>query len=401
MRNRTAMMVTAILAATIAMHLASAVLVVLGRNVTTPGDKDTNLAAVGFLLAFIAFPVIGYLIVSRRPGNGIGWLFLLIGVGFAISNFSATYADYAVFGDPGSLPGGVWAGWVTSWTDPLAFVSIMLLFLLFPDGALLTRRWRPVLWLALTFGVSALIWNALKPGKIFSDTMPFDNPAGIGWLAEHVGFLDQIIFLGFAAGVVLSVTSAVLRFRRSQGIERDRMKWLAFAALLLACSFAGAIALSTTSLSSLGDFLMGLAFAGVPISVGIGVLRYRLYDIDRVISRTLAFTAVTLALGAVYVGLVLTGQALFSSIAGGGGLVIAVSTLAVAALFLPVRSRVQRFVDRRFNRRRYDAGKTLEAFGLRLREQVELEQLSYDLVGVVKETMQPEGTTLWLRDGRT
>lgn len=401
MRNRTAMMVTAILAATIAMHLASAVLVVLGRNVTTPGDKDTNLAAVGFLLAFVAFPVIGYLIVSRRPGNGIGWLFLLIGVGFAISNFSATYADYAVFGDPGSLPGGVWAGWVTSWTDPLAFVSIMLLFLLFPDGALLTRRWRPVLWLALTFGVSALIWNALKPGKIFSDTMPFDNPAGIGWLAEHVGFLDQIIFLGFAAGVVLSVTSAVLRFRRSQGIERDRMKWLAFAALLLACSFAGAIALSTTSLSSLGDFLMGLAFAGVPISVGIGVLRYRLYDIDRVISRTLAFTAVTLALGAVYVGLVLTGQALFSSIAGGGGLVIAVSTLAVAALFLPVRSRVQRFVDRRFNRRRYDAGKTLEAFGLRLREQVELEQLSYDLVGVVKETMQPEGTTLWLRDGRT
>ena len=401
MRNRTAMMVTAILAATIAMHLASAVLVVLGRNVTTPGDKDTNLAAVGFLLAFVAFPVIGYLIVSRRPGNGIGWLFLLIGVGFAISNFSATYADYAVFGDPGSLPGGVWAGWVTSWTDPLAFVSIMLLFLLFPDGALLTRRWRPVLWLALTFGVSALIWNALKPGKIFSDTMPFDNPAGIGWLAEHVGFLDQIIFLGFAAGVVLSVTSAVLRFRRSQGIERDRMKWLAFAALLLACSFAGAIALSTTSLSSLGDFLMGLAFAGVPISVGIGVLRYRLYDIDRVISRTLAFTAVTLALGAVYVGLVLTGQALFSSIAGGGGLVIAVSTLAVAALFLPVRSRVQRFVDRRFNRRRYDAGKTLEAFGLRLREQVELEQLSFDLVGVGKETMQPEGTTLWLRDGRT
>jgi hypothetical protein len=402
MRNRAAVLVTAsILAVTIALHLASAVLVVLARNVATPGDKDTNLAAVGFLLAFVAFPVVGVLIVSRRPGNAIGWLFVLIGVGFATSNFSATYADYAVFGHPGSLPGGVWAGWVTSWTDPLAFVSIMLLFLLFPDGALLTPRWRPVLWLALTFGAGALAWNALKPGKIFTDTLPIDNPAGVAWLEEHLGFLDQIIFVGFASGVVLSVTSAVLRFRRSRGIERARMKWLAFAALLLACSFACAIALSATSLTSLGDFLMGLAFAGIPVAVGIGVLRYRLYDIDRVISRTLSFALVTGALGAVYVCLVLAGQAVFSSIAGGGGPIVAVSTLVVAALFLPVRSRVQRFVDRRFNRHRYDAQRTIEVFGGRLREQVELEAIATNLVGVVDETMQPVRVSLWLREAES
>jgi hypothetical protein len=199
----------------------------------------------------------------------------------------------------------------------------------------------------------------------------------------------------------LSVTAAVLRFRRSRGIERDRMKWLAFAALVLCGSFVGAAALSATSISTLGDFLVGLGFAGIPISVGIGVLRYRLYDIDRVISRTLAFTAVTLALGAVYIGLVLAGQALFSSVAGGGGLVVAVSTLIVAALFLPVRSRVQRFVDRRFNRRRYDAQRTLAAFGSRLREQVETEALRADLAGVIDETMQPGHLSVWLRERPT
>jgi hypothetical protein len=398
MRSRSAIAVAvAILTATIVLHLASAVLVGLGWDVTTPGDKDTNLSAVGFLVAFVAFPVVGFLIVSRRPGNAVGWLFLLIGVGFAISNFSATYADYAVFADPGSLPAGVWAGWVTSWTDPLAFVSIMLLFLLFPDGALLTHRWRPVLWLALGFGAGALAWNAVKPGKIFKDTLPFDNPAGIGWVGAHLGFLDQIVLIGFAAGFVLSVASAVLRFRRAQGIERDRMKWLAFAALVLVCSFAVAIFLGATGFGTLGDFLIGLAFAGVPVAVGIGVLRYRLYDIDRVISRTVGFTIVTIGFGAVYVGLVLAGQALFSSVAGGGGLVVAVSTLVVAALFLPVRARVQRFVDRRFNRHRYDARTTLEEFGARLREQVELGALRTGLVDVVDETMRPSHVGMWLK----
>lgn len=401
MRSRSATIaVWAIIAVTIALHLASAVLVVMGRNVTTPGDKETNLGALGFVVAFVAFPVVGLLIVSRRPRNGVGWLFLLIGVGFAISNLSATYADYAVYGDPGSLPAGAWAGWVTGWTDPLAFVSIMLLFLLFPDGALLTRRWRPVLWLTLGFGAGSVAWNAVKPGKIFTDTLRFDNPAGIAWVGENLGFLDPIIFIGFLTGIMLSVASAVLRFRRSRGIERDRMKWLAFAALLLVGSFVVAIALSAMSTGWLPGLLIGLAFAAVPISVGIGVLRYRLYEIDRVISRTLAFTAVTVALGALYVALVLVGQALFSSVAGGGGLVIAVSTLVVAALFLPLRARIQRLVDRRFNRHRYDAQKTLEAFGTRLREEVDLGTLSRELRAAVDETMQPAHASVWLREGQ-
>ena len=389
----------AFVALTLALHVFSTTLVVLGRHVHTPGDKDHGLGAIGFAIAFLAFPLVGAMIVTRRPRNAIGWLFIVIGLGFALSDTTATYADYALFADPGSLPGGVWAAWVTSWMDPLGFASIMLLFLLFPDGALLSRRWRPVLWLVLAFGIGALLWNAVKPGEIFADSLPVENPAGIGWRDTYLGFLDQVIFLGFATCVVLSVAAAVIRFRRSQGIERDRMKWLAYAALVLVCSFVLAILFSTVSLNRIGDLAIGLGFAGVPIAVGIGVLRYRLYDIDRVISRTLSFALITFTLAALYVGLVLLGQFVFSSIAGGGGLVIAVSTLAVAALFLPLRSRVQRVVDRRFNRHRYDAQRTLDAFGARLREQVDLDELAAELRTVVSDSMQPTHASLWLRSG--
>ena len=387
----------AVVGLTLALHVVGASLVVLGRHAATPGDKDNTIGAIGFLLAFVAFPLVGAIIVSRRPRNAIGWLFLVIGLSFALSNSTAKYADYGVYADPGSLPGAVWAGWATGWLDSFAFLSILLLFLLFPDGSLPSRRWRPVLWLVLASGAGALVWNALKPGKIFNDSLPFDNPVGIEWLQENIGFLDQVIFFGFAAGVVLSVAAAVLRFRRSRGIERDRMKWLAYAALLLICSFILAIVFGVTGLAGLGDLVIGLGFAGVPIAVGVGVLRYRLYEIDRVITRTLSFAVVTLGLGAAYVALVLGGQALFSSVAGGGGLVVAVSTLVVAALFLPVRSRVQRVVDRRFNRHRYDTQRTLEAFGARLRDQVELDPLTDDLRGVVGETMQPAHVAVWLR----
>jgi hypothetical protein len=176
------------------------------------------------------------------------------------------------------------------------------------------------------------------------------------------------------------------------------MKWLASAAVLLVVGFVAGVVLAAVGLQQLGQSLIGIGFAMVPVAVGVGVLRYRLYDIDRVISRTLTFAVVTFALGVVYVALVLFGQLVFSSLAGGGGgPVIAISTLVVAALFLPMRKRIQRIVDRRFNRRRYDSQRTLEAFGARLRQQVELETLAGDLRRAVDETMQPAHVSLWLR----
>jgi MFS family permease len=270
--------------------------------------------------------------------------------------------------------------------------------LLYPEGRVLTRRWRPVLWLTVSAGLLAVSWNALKPGPIFDETMPIENPAGIAWLESNLGFVDTAVFFCFGTGILLCASSAMVRYRRSRGSERDRMKWLALATILLAVGFVAAIVLVAIGFQRLGESFVGLGFAAVPIAVGIGVLRYRLYEIDRVISRTVSFALVTAALGGAYVGLVLLGQSLFSSVAGGGGLVIAVSTLAVAALFLPVRSWVQRFVDRRFNRHRYDAQKTLEAFGARLREQVDLGTLSGDLRTAVDETMQPAHVSVWLRE---
>jgi len=400
MTSRTASRVAwSLVAGTLMLHAASGVFVFHGRHVHTPGDKDVvSLGALGFFLAYLAFPVVGAVIVSKRPANAIGWLFLFIGLVFAIADLFARYADYAVYADPGSLPGGVWVGWVWGLLDPVVFASIMLLLLLFPDGTVLSRRWRTVVGLVIGFVTLSVFWNALKPDKIFTDVFPVENPAGIGWVGAHLAFLDQIVFLGFAVGAVLSVTSAVLRFRRSRGIERDQMKWLALAAVLLIAGFlAGAFLAIAAHADQIGTLVMGLGVAAVPIAVGIGVLRYRLYEIDRVISRTLSFALVTAALGAAYVGLVLLGQSLFSSVAGGGGLVVAVSTLVVAALFLPVRSRVQTFVDRRFNRHRYDAQKTLEAFGVRLREQVDLGTLNGDLRTAVDETMQPAHVSVWLR----
>jgi hypothetical protein len=203
----------------------------------------------------------------------------------------------------------------------------------------------------------------------------------------------------------VSLAALVVRFRRSRGVERQQMKWLAWAGAVPVCAFAASLAISPFFDGGLlVNFVFITGFAGlmlVPAAVAIAILRYRLYEIDRVISKTLVYGFVTVVLGAAYVALVLAGQAVFSSFAGGSNLAIAASTLVVAALFLPLRGRVQRFVDQRFYRRRYDAQRTLAAFGTRLREQVELDGLRSDLQSVVRETMQPAHVSLWLREERT
>jgi hypothetical protein len=219
-----------------------------------------------------------------------------------------------------------------------------------------------------------------------------------------VAAIGGVSALGLLLVLLLSVTSLVLRFRRSSGVERQQLKvfvgtvCFVVVALVTLSLFDGLTGI-TSDLGGAQDVIWLVLIAAIPISVGVAILRYRLYDFDRVISRTLVYAAVTVFLAASYVGLVLVGQALFSSFAGGSDLAIAASTLVVAALFLPVRSRVQHFVDRRFYRRRYDAQRTLESFGTRLREQIDLETLETDLKSVVTETMQPTHTSVWLRTG--
>jgi len=380
----------------ISLHVFGHVFVVLGIGTGTPGDSETTLGAAGFLVAFYAFPLVGAVIATNRPDNAIGWVFLAMGIVLGLTDAATSYADYGLFAVDEPLPAAEWAAWTVAWLDGLFLLCLILILLLFPDGRLASRRWRPVLWALVAAGVAMTVGPAIKEGIIFESSLPVENPAGIGGIEPWRETLSTAGFLLSVVVTPLAVGGAVARFRRARGVERQQFKWFALSACLLPVAM---LLMALTGVGFPGELaiaLVGIAFAGIVVAVGVAILRYRLYEIDRVISRTLVYGSLTVILGAAYVGLVLAGQALFSSFAGGSNLAIAASTLVIAALVLPARSRVQRFVDRRFYRRRYDAQRTLEAFGARLREQVELETLTADLGSVVDATMQPAHVSLWL-----
>jgi hypothetical protein len=377
----------------VGLSLAGQLLLVLGAGAGTPLDDEIGIDAVGHYVSFYAFPLVGALIATRRPENAIGWLFIAIGLCSGLTLASGAYADYALFAERADLPAGEWAAWLAAGVDVVFFVGILVLVLLFPTGRPPSPRWRWVLAALLAGGTAIILATLLRPGTVF-EPLPVDNPAGVDGAGTFLSVLDAVGGLLLAPAAIVTLVGAVVRFRRARGVERQQFKWFALSAAFL----LGAFVLATLDVpGSLDWVLIGFAFTGIPVAVGVAILRYRLYDVDRLISRTLVYGALTVVLGAAYVGLVLAGQAVFSSFAGGGDLAIAGSTLVVAALFLPLRSRVQRVVDRRFNRRRYDAARTLEAFGARLREQVELDGLRADLERAVSETMQPAHASLWLR----
>ncbi len=318
---------------------------------------------------------------------------------FAFSIFSGTYAVYALVTQPGSLPAGEVAAWFSAWVQNPVYLLFVYLFLLFPDGRPLSRRWRPLLWINGILIATTVVVEAFDPGRIQGDE-PIRNPLGIEAAAGIFAVVAELVFYLTMLLVVVSAVSVYLRFRRASGVERQQIKWLAYAA-----SLVGIVAV----VGVIGELLLGgfgwwiflvlvATLFGIPLSVGAAVLRYRLYDIDIVINRTLVYGASTALLAAVYVGSVVLLQGTLRALTGQESqLAVVVSTLVVAALFDPLRRRVQAFVDRRFYRSKYDAAKTLEAFNSRLRDETELDTLSSDVIGVVRETMQPEHASLWLR----
>ena len=377
--------------------LSTATLVLRGLIEATdssdPSQYVVTVVAANF--TFMAFATVGALVASRRPGNAIGWIFCVAPVLCQLSNVVDEYSTAA--GERG-WPGVVWPSVVLAPTWVVGFELVSLFgLLLFPDGALPSPRWRFVgVAGGLVVAMSAVAgW--LAPGPIVG-APGHDNPIGI----PGMGVVFSVSLLAFVVVLVSVLVSVVVRFRHSSEIEREQLR------LFLGATGFVAIFLGTLAgLSRIGpvrdalggafDILFLLALAVIPMSIGAAILRYRLYEIDRIISKTLVYGALTAVLGAAYAGLVLAGQALAPSF-GGSNLAIAGSTLAVAALFLPVRSRVQRFVDRRFYRRRYDAQRTLESFGARLRQQTDLGTLELDLRSAVSETMQPVHVTLWRRE---
>ena len=337
------------------------------------------------------FATLGALIVSRRPGNVIGWIFLLPGVGGGIQMFSGQYATTALHSE--ALPGGAVAAWLSTLAQTSIVLSVLFLILLFPTGRLLSPRWRPLAWIAGTAMVVSVGALALAPGPV--ESFPsVRNPFGIEAAGAVLDLLGTIGgWMGLAC-FVAAILSLILRFYRSRGEERLQLKWFAYAATL------GFLAILLGGEGAFGELVWTLAPLGLPVSAGIAILRYRLYEIDLIINRTLVYGALTAALVAVYFGGVTATQAIFRALTGQEEqpqLAIVVSTLVIAALFNPLRRRIQGFIDRRFYRKKYDAAKTLEAFSAKLREETDLDALNAELVGVGRETMQPAHVSLWLR----
>jgi len=327
----------------------------------------------------------------------VGWILLGIAIAFAAGEAGQSYVEER------SNPAHVAVAWVTNWTTNVWFsLALIFLPLLFPHGHLPSRRWRPVLWLGVAALVLAVAGTALAPGPLeLRDGAGIDNPLGLrGSVHEAADFLSTV-FQGVA--VVLAAASVVVRFRHARGAERQQLKWFAYVGVMTAvCLFVAVLVGSVLradsdvfSATAVVFWLAGLALLafGLPAATGIAILRHRLYDVDVVIRRTLVYGVLTATLGATYLGLVvLVGLAV-----GESSFAIAASTLAVAALFRPARAHIQAGVDHRFYRRRYDAAQTLAAFGVRLRDELDLEALGADLRGVVAETVQPAHVSLWLR----
>ena len=395
------------------------------ENVTYPWGKlrpDPSLAVLTGVLS-LAYPTVGALIVSRLPSNPIGWLFCGVGLLFAARRFTVAYADYALL-ENSALPGGEYVAWFSTWVGFAGPTLSVFLVLLFPDGRLPSRRWRIVTWAVLLGAALAAFGDAFNPENLFSH--PYvENPFGVvgvigGRLTTYHLFGASILFgrTLLLVSILAALFSLIVRLRRARGDQRQQIKWYLYAAVPLT-AFAGVLVLnsiiytytttfrfrtvhllSTWTLFNALDFVAAFALLVVPVFTYVAILRYRLYDIDIVINRALVYGTLSGSLALVYFGGVTATQATFRALTGQEKqpqLAIVVSTLVIAALFNPLRRRIQTFIDRRFYRRKYDARKTLEAFSAKLRDETDLDALSDDLVGVVRETMQPAHVSLWLR----
>ncbi len=413
MSRRTATWLAWSLAAlSVAIFVASAALYVLARSAPVPRSLGADLS-VGALLVFVpflAFPIVGALIASRRPHNPIGWICLAVGLLWMLLGLFDFYGVYGL-AKPDTVPFPVVSYALVDWLWlPTVGLLAIYLLLLFPDGRLPSRRWRPLAWLSGLVIVLLGVDSVLAPGEL-TDLEGVRNPFGLEgapWLVDA----QIALLLLFVACILASAVSLILRYRRSGGEVREQIKWIALAGSLVGLLLSTALSLIIVAEGMRGSggstplwlqgllFVMLLSFAGVPVAIGFAVLRYRLYDIDLLINRTLVYGTLTATLGIVYFGGVTATQALLRTITSEEQLpqlVVVASTLVVAALFNPLRGRIQSFIDRRFYRRKYDAAKTLEGFSMKLRDETDLEALRGDLVGVVRETVQPAHVSLWLR----
>lgn len=397
--------------------VGSVVLAVLSARVGAPSTPEEIHDAV-LMVALLAFPLVGAVIAARQPGNPIGWILLAIGLSWELGiGLAGGYVAYGFQSLSGGLPRPDLVSAVTSsaWVPAVGLTGTFLL-LLFPDGRLSSLRWRSVAWVsAVVIGLLTLV-SPFTPRSLrdltADPTVPdIPNPLGIEFLRPLSGALDALIVVLLVC-IGASAASLISRFRRARGQERLQMKWLAAGAGLTAFLYLALMA------SSGGEYmgwwevpswlraleqLTFYSFILIPLSVGGAIMRYRLYDIDRIINRALVYGALTALLALIYVGGVVAvgGVARLFTSGQTNDLAIAASTLAIAGLFSPLRQRLQSFIDRRFYRSKYDAERTLTAFSVGLRNLVDLRSLTDEIVDVVNNTVEPEHVSLWLKDGTT
>jgi hypothetical protein len=375
-----------------------ALVLALGLSRPSLSDfDDFGARDITFIVSFAAFVPMGALIASRHPKNPIGWIACGIGLFNGASAAGYEYAVRALLVDPQSLPGGGFASWLSAWTWAPGLALLAFLMLLFPTGSPPTRRWRWVGWIAAA-DILVLVGSAMslwpRRGELLlRESLPSD------FAAKAVVEIAWSVILVL---VLISLASLIVRFLRSRGEERQQLKWLAYVAAVVTVLFVNELFIlellgaGETTFGIVSEHLLNLSAAAFPVAAAIAILKYRLYDIDLIINRTLVYGALTALLAVAYFAIVVALQNLIPG-ADDSDLTIAGSTLAVAALFRPLRARVQGFIDRRFYRRKFDAQRTLESFSSRLREDVDLDHLSADLLGVVRETMQPAHASIWLR----
>ena len=394
----------ALWAPSVASAIAATIFVVLDWSARREAQPNFSIVDALFNVMPLAFSTLGALIASRHHKNPIGWIFCIIGFNFALVSFADGYGVHTLYAVPGSLPAGSFLAWFSVWMGgPTSLIPFVLLFLLFPNGRLLSPRWRILAWLLVPIFVALLFQAIVTPGPLLQYPSVV-NPFGIdalGRLAERVEGTATLLLLASGLAAALSM---ILRFRRSTGEERQQLKWFVSANALLAVVMASGPIFWFGLIPGIGPLwpvVAFLAFISVPVASTIAIFRYRLYNIDVIINRTLVYGTLTAVLALTYFGSVVLLQQLLRELTGQGNNQVAVvaSTLAIYALFQPLRRRIQATIDRRFYRRKYDAARILTTFSAQLRDEVDLDTLTNDLLMVVEETLQPRHVSLWLRDG--
>ena len=381
-------------------------LLAIGTLVNAVSGGDLSTSSVLLPIAGMTSLSMGLVLVTRLPRHRVGWLLWASGAAMALTVITQGLANLGLTTSPGSVPGAIWLAWLSASIGGLAlFVPALLLPLLYPTGRPPSPRWRPIVVATIATIAAWSVTAALGPFTAGTYPAGVENPLAIGGAAgDVIALLPNVLAVALAVELVLAFASIVVRYRRAAGIERQQIRWFAFVgvvaivALMVAGGGKGITGGPGATVDSMA-WLVGIgALAFMPIAIGIAILRYRLYEIDRIISRTIGWALVTGVLVLVFAGAILLFQAVLAPLTGESTIAVAASTLLVAALFQPLRRGVQARVDRRFNRSRYDADRTVAAFAERLRDEVDLDQLGAEVRATVVQTVAPATVSLWLRE---